>query len=152
MAGDMKIGAYICKGCGLGARLDTDRLEMIATREGGAAFARQHEVLCNPEGVAMIQQDIDSGEANHVVIAACSRRAKTEAFGFKNVALSRANLREGVIWVRPDTEDAKETTQEMASDYVRMACAESRHMHVPHPVVSRPSTSTSWSWAAALRA
>ena len=133
MAGDMKIGAYVCKGCGLGERLDTDQLEMIATREGKAAFARQHDVLCSPEGVAMIQQDIDSGEANHVVIAACSRRAKTEAFGFKNVALSRANLREGVIWVRPDVEDAKETTQEMANDYVRMACAESRHMHVPHP-------------------
>ncbi len=133
MANEIKIGAYICKGCGLGERLDTDQLEMIASREGKAGLARQHEYLCSAEGVAMIQRDIDAGEANHVVIAACSRRAKTEAFRFEGVALSRANLREGVIWVRPDDEDNRETTQEMANDYVRMACAEARHMQLPHP-------------------
>jgi quinone-modifying oxidoreductase subunit QmoB len=132
MANEIKIGAYICKGCGLGERLDTDQLEMIATREGKAGLAKQHGYLCSAEGVAMIQRDIDAGEVNHVVIGACSRRAKTEAFRFDGVALSRANLREGVIWVRPDDEDNKDTTQEMANDYVRMACAEARHMQLPH--------------------
>lgn len=132
MADEKKIGAYICKGCGLGERLDTDQLETIATREGKANFAKQHDFLCSAEGVAMIQQDIDAGEATHVMIAACSRRAKTEAFRFDNVALSRANLREGVIWVRPDTEEDKELTQEMADDYVRMGCAEVKYMTVPH--------------------
>jgi quinone-modifying oxidoreductase subunit QmoB len=68
---------------------------------------------------------------NAVVIAACSRRAKTEAFNFDNVALSRANLREGVIWVTPADEDKKEHVQEMAMDYVRMACAEVKKMQVP---------------------
>ena len=131
MANEMKIGAYICKGCGLGERLNTDQLEMIATREGKAAIAKQHEFLCSKAGVATIQADIDSGEANHIVIAACSRRAKTDAFNFEKVAISRANLREGVIWVRPDSEEARETTQEMAEDYVRMACAESRFMTLP---------------------
>jgi quinone-modifying oxidoreductase subunit QmoB len=131
MANEMKIGAYICKGCGLGERLNTDQLEMIAAREGKAAVAKQHEFLCSKAGVATIQADIDSGEANHIVIAACSRRAKTDAFNFDKVAISRANLREGVIWVRPDSEDARETTQEMAEDYVRMACAESKFMTLP---------------------
>jgi quinone-modifying oxidoreductase subunit QmoB len=65
------------------------------------------------------------------MIAACSRRAKTEAFNFEGMAISRANLREGVIWVRPDTADAKETTQEMAEDYVLMGCAEVRRMTLP---------------------
>jgi quinone-modifying oxidoreductase subunit QmoB len=127
-----KIGAYICKGCGLGERLDTDQLEMLATREGKADFAKSHEFLCGADGVAMIQKDIDEGAATHIMIAACSRRAKTEAFNFDTVALSRANLREGVIWVRPDTEEARETTQEMANDGIRMACAEVKHMTLPH--------------------
>ncbi|TNF37979.1 MAG: CoB--CoM heterodisulfide reductase iron-sulfur subunit A family protein, partial [Gammaproteobacteria bacterium] len=133
MADEIKIGAYVCKGCGLGERLDCSQLENIATREGKAKYAKSHDFLCSAEGVAMIQADIDAGDTNHVVIAACSRRAKTEAFNFKGVALSRANLREGVIWVRPDTDEARETTQDMADDLVRMACAESKFMKIPNP-------------------
>jgi len=131
MADEMKIGAYICKGCGLGDRLDAGQLEMTATRDGKAAICQQHDYLCSDAGVKMIQDDIDNEGVNRVVIAACSRRAKTEAFAFDNVTLSRANLREGVIWVRPDEDDQQETTQEMADDYVRMACAEAKYMKVP---------------------
>ncbi len=80
----------------------------------------------------MIQNDIDNEGVNKVMIAACSRRSKTEAFNFDNVAISRANLREGVIWVRPDTDEARETTQEMAADYVRMGCSEIKYMTLPH--------------------
>jgi quinone-modifying oxidoreductase subunit QmoB len=130
---DTKIGAYICKGCGLGERLNTGALVTIATREGKAAIAREHDFLCSAEGVAMIQNDINTEGVNRVMIAACSRRAKTEAFNFENVAISRANLREGVIWVRPATDEARETTEEMAADYVRMGCAESRYMTPPSP-------------------
>ncbi|MCP4409595.1 MAG: hydrogenase iron-sulfur subunit [Gammaproteobacteria bacterium] len=104
---------------------------MIAIREGKAGYCKQHDFLCSAEGVAMIRRDIDDGEATHVMIAACSRRAKTEAFNFDNVALTRANLREGVVWVRPDIEENRETTQEMAADYLRMGCAEIKHMVAP---------------------
>jgi len=128
---DMKIGAYICQGCGIGERLDTAQLVNVAKREGKAAVAREHEFLCNAEGVQMIQDDINNDGVTHLVIAGCSRRAKTEAFNFEGVALSRANLREGVIWVRPATDEAAETTQEMADDYVRMACAEAKYMKMP---------------------
>jgi len=128
---DMKIGAYICQGCGIGDRVDTAQLASVAKREGKAAVAKEHEFLCNAEGVKMIQDDIANEGVNHVVIAACSRRAKTEAFSFDGVCISRANLREGVIWVRPDTDEARETTQEMADDYVRMACAETKYQKMP---------------------
>ncbi|MCW8976628.1 MAG: hydrogenase iron-sulfur subunit, partial [Sedimenticola sp.] len=89
------------------------------------------EMLCNSEGVQMIRDDIANDAVTHVMIAACSRRAKVEAFNFTDVALTRANLREGVIWVRPDADEHQETTQEMADDYVRMACAELRSMSKP---------------------
>ena len=127
---EKKIGAYICKGCGLGERLDCGELATIAKREGKAGVVHEHDFLCNAEGVAMIQNDIDNEGVNRVVIAACSRRAKTEAFNFEGVAIGRVNLREGVIWVRPDSDEARETTQEMAADYVRMGCAEAKYMNI----------------------
>jgi quinone-modifying oxidoreductase subunit QmoB len=127
----MKIGAYICKGCGLGERLDCDELATIAQRDGKAQVVQQHDFLCSEEGVKMIQADIDNEGVNRVVVAACSRRAKTEAFNFENVCIARANLREGVIWVRPDEDDLRETTQEMAADYVRMGCAEVKYQTPP---------------------
>nr|VFK10351.1 MAG: putative adenylylsulfate reductase-associated electron transfer protein QmoB [Candidatus Kentron sp. LPFa]VFK26369.1 MAG: putative adenylylsulfate reductase-associated electron transfer protein QmoB [Candidatus Kentron sp. LPFa] len=139
MANDVKIGAYICKGCGLGERLDAGQLEMIASREGKAGVVKQHDFLCNADGVKTIQADIDAGEVNRVVVCACSRRAKTEAFAFDNVTISRANLREGVIWVRPDDDESRELTQEMADDYVRMACAEAKYMSLPE---SNPEAAT----------
>jgi quinone-modifying oxidoreductase, subunit QmoB len=130
VSAEKKIGAYICKGCGLGERLDCSQLATIAKRDGKAAVVREHEFLCNAEGVAMIRNDIATEGVNRVVIAACSRRAKTEAFNFEGVAVGRANLREGVIWVRPDSDEARETTQEMAADYVRMGCAEVKFMNI----------------------
>ena len=128
MADEIKVGAYICKGCGLGERLDCGQLATIAQREGKASLVKEHDFLCNAEGVAMIQNDIDNEGVNKVVIAACSRRAKNEAFNFQNVAISRVNLREGVIWVRPDDDESRELTQDMAADYVRMGCSEIKYM------------------------
>lgn len=128
---DMKTAAYICKGCGLGERLDSAQLAKIAQREGKIEIAREHDFLCSGAGVQMIRDDIEKEGATHIMIAACSRRAKTEAFQFPTVAMARANLREGVIWSQPDTEEARETTQEMADDYVRMGCAEVKKMKMP---------------------
>ena len=131
MADEKKIGAYMCSGCGLGDRLDCGQLETTATRDGKAAHAKTHEFLCSEAGVKMIQDDIDNDGVTHVVIGACSRRAKTDAFNFENVSIHRANLREGVIWVRPDTDEMQETTQEMADDYIRMSCAEAKFSNIP---------------------
>ncbi len=128
---EQKVAAYICQGCGLGDRLDTADLAKIAQKEGKIAFAKEHEFLCNADGVQLIKNDIANEAVTHVVIGACSRRAKTEAFTFEGIHVSRANLREGVIWVRPDSDEHRETTQEMAADYIRMACAEAKKVKVP---------------------
>jgi quinone-modifying oxidoreductase subunit QmoB len=131
VADEIKVGAYICKGCGLGERLDCSQLATIAEREGKANVVREHDFLCNAEGVAMIQNDIDNEGVNKIVIAACSRRSKNEAFNFENVAITRTNLREGVIWARPDDDESRELTQEMAADYVRMGCSEIKYTKLP---------------------
>ena len=139
---DMKIGAYVCKGCGLGERLDCDELATIAKRDGKAQVVQQHDFLCSENGINMIQSDIDNEGVNRVVIAACSRRAKTEAFNFENVTIARANLREGVIWIRPDEDDMRETTQEMAADYIRMSCVESKFLTPPASAQEKGSNGT----------
>ena len=131
MADDKKFAGFICTGCGIGERLDAGQLETTAKRDGKMAICHQHEMLCSKEGVQLIRDTIDNDGATHVMIAACSRRAKVEAFSFPDVAMSRANLREGVIWARPDTDEARETTQDMADDYIRMACAEVKYMNKP---------------------
>ena len=131
MADEKKYAAYICKGCGLADRLDTDALAATAQKDGKMNVVRQHDFLCNADGVAMIRNDIANEGVTHIMIGACSRRAKTEAFYFPNNALARANLREGVIWIRPDTDEARETTQEMAEDYIRMGCGEVKAMTQP---------------------
>ncbi len=133
MADDKKFAGYVCTGCGIGERLDAGTLEQVATRDGKMQSCKQHEMLCSAEGVKMIKDDIANDTVTHVMIAACSQRAKVEAFNFTDVALTRANLREGVIWVRPDTDENTETTQEMADDYIRMACAELKSMTKPAP-------------------
>ncbi|MCP4126986.1 MAG: CoB--CoM heterodisulfide reductase iron-sulfur subunit A family protein, partial [Gammaproteobacteria bacterium] len=131
MAEDKKFAGYICTGCGIGERLDAGQLETTATRDGKMQICKQHELLCSEEGVQIIRDDIANEGVTHVMIAGCSRRAKVEAFNFTDVAISRANLREGVIWVRPDTDENRETTQEMADDYIRMGCAEVKAMTLP---------------------
>jgi len=128
---ETKTAAYICKGCEIGTRLDTAALVKAATKSGKMNLVREHDFLCSADGVAMIKNDIENEGVTHAALCACSRRAKTEAFNFPTIAMSRGNLREGVIWIRPDTDEARETTQEMAEDYVRMACAEVKAMTVP---------------------
>ncbi|HEX8011159.1 MAG TPA: FAD-dependent oxidoreductase, partial [Casimicrobiaceae bacterium] len=135
-----KYAAYLCAGCGLGERLDLPALEKIAQREGKMQFVRRHDFLCSEAGMQMIRDDIDQEGVTHAVVAACSRRAKTEAFDFAGVALARANLREGVVWAVADGEAHKEIRQEMAADYVRMACAEVKKMKVPAGNADRGSS------------
>jgi len=129
---ETKTAAYICTGCGIGDTLDAARLAKVAKREGKMALVREHAFLCSDEGVAAIRADLEGEEAvTHVMLAACSRRMKTEAFHFPGAAMARANLREGVLWMVAEGEAHDEVRQEMADDYVRMACAELKRLKVP---------------------
>ena len=95
------------------------------------ALVREHAFLCSEEGVQQIRQDIAGEDVTHVMIGACSRRTKTEAFHFPEAAVARANLREGVLWIVAEGDAHDEVRQEMADDYVRMGCAELKKLKVP---------------------
>jgi quinone-modifying oxidoreductase subunit QmoB len=135
-----KFAAYVCSGCGIGDVLDVAALEKVAKTEGKMTMIKNHPFLCNAEGVQMIRDDIEKEGVTHLCIAACSRRAKAEAFSFPTAAVSRANLREGVIWVIAEGSDHDEVRQEMAEDYVRMGCAEVKKMVVPGGNVKEASS------------
>lgn len=135
-----KFAAYVCSGCGIGDKLDVGALEKIAQKEGKMALVKSHDFLCSAAGVQMIRDDIANDGVTHLCIAACSRRAKAEAFSFPEAAVSRANLREGVIWVVAEGADHDEVRQEMAEDYVRMGCAEVKKMKVPAGNVKEASS------------
>jgi quinone-modifying oxidoreductase subunit QmoB len=128
---DMKTAAYICTGCGIGDKLNAKQLAKVAQREGKMALVREHAFLCSDDGVAQIRNDIAGEGVTHVMLAACSRRMKTEAFHFPDVAMARANLREGVLWIVAEGDEHDEVRQEMADDYVRMGCAELKKLKVP---------------------
>ncbi|MFS8086983.1 MAG: CoB--CoM heterodisulfide reductase iron-sulfur subunit A family protein, partial [Acidobacteriota bacterium] len=128
---EMKTATYVCRGCGIGERLNTKQMGMVAQKEGKMKVVREHDFLCDASGVQMIRDDIENEAVTHVMIAACSRRSKTEAFHFPDVAMARANIREGVIWSQPEGAEAQELTQDMADDYVRMGCAEIKKMKLP---------------------
>ena len=128
---DNKFAAYLCAGCGLGDTLNIDGMEKIAKKEGKMQLVRRHDFLCSAAGVQTIRDDIEKEGISHVMIAACSRRAKTEAFHFPGIAMARANLREGVIWIVAQGATHDEVRQEMADDYLRMGCAELKKMKVP---------------------
>jgi quinone-modifying oxidoreductase subunit QmoB len=128
---DNKFAAYICSGCGIGDKMDIAGLEKVAKTEGKMTVIKNHPFLCNAEGVQMIRDDIANDGVTHLCIAACSRRSKAEAFSFPTAAVSRANLREGVLWVVAEGADHDEVRQEMAEDYVRMGCAEVKKMKLP---------------------
>ena len=88
MSDEMKIGAYICNGCGISERLDSAQLEMTATRDGKAALCKQHDFLCSEAGVKMIQDDIDNEGVNHLVIAASTSNPMSRSTAVQGMAYS----------------------------------------------------------------
>ena len=138
MADEKKIGVYLCSDCSIGEALDIEELEKVATSEFKVPVCKKHPFLCSREGVQVIKDDINNGEVNKIVIAACSPRVNTDVFDFdplKNV-IERVNLREQVVWTQPSDEESRETTQMMAADYLRMGITRAEKAEVPEPKIA----------------
>ncbi|MDY6989372.1 MAG: FAD-dependent oxidoreductase [Thermodesulfobacteriota bacterium] len=138
---EKKLGVYICKGCGIAEALDIDRLEKIVPPK--IEVRKTHPILCSPEGVELIKQDIANEGVNTVVICACSRRVLYDVFDFGPNVVQRVNLREGVVWSHKPNEEnmtgeeggpqVDELIQEMAEDYLRMGMAEAEKVQKAEP-------------------
>jgi len=129
---EKKFGVYLCKGCGIGDAIDFESLTKVIKKEGKIQHIKEHDILCSPEGRAMILEDLKpEGEGiNSLVIAACSPRVKFEELDFPNCLVERLGIRELVAWTQePKTEE----TQALAEDYLRMYCARVKKSDLPEP-------------------
>jgi quinone-modifying oxidoreductase subunit QmoB len=129
---DKKYSAYICTGCGIGDTLDIEALSGVVSSEM-KMDCKTHEFLCSAEGQALVEKDINDQGVNTVVIGACSPRVMQDEFNFGDDKITiRANLREQVVWCKGENADA-EYVQELASDYMRMACTRAKKSDLPEP-------------------
>ena len=130
---EKKLGVYICTGCGIGEALDIEKLEKKVPPK--IKVRKTHPIMCSPEGVELIKQDIAEEGVNTVVIAACSRRVLYDVFDFSPAMTQRVNLREGVVWSHKPQEEGEvdELIQEMAEDYLRMGMAEAEKILPAEP-------------------
>ncbi|TAN42379.1 MAG: FAD-dependent oxidoreductase [Nitrospirae bacterium] len=128
---EKKFGVYICKGCGIGDTVDIEKLRKNTA--GGARIAadviKEHGILCSPEGLELIKNDIKEG-TNTIIIGACSPRVKFEEFDFPGTLTERVNLREFVSWT---SEPMTEATQTLAEDYVKLGVIKSQKGSLPEP-------------------
>ena len=127
---EKKFGVYLCKGCGMGEALNFESIAKVVKKGGKIPHIKEHDILCSPEGLDLIKQDMVAEGINCMVIAACSSRVKYEEFDFPNAIVERVNIREQVVWTQePNTE----ATQAMAEDYLRMGCARVKKTELPEP-------------------
>lgn len=136
---EKKLGVYICKGCTIGDTVETDKLGEIATKKYKVPVCRTHDILCSPEGIDLIKNDISGEGINTVVIAACSPRVKYEEFSFPGNLVERINIREFVAWTQTPKE---EDTQSLAEDYIRMGIVKAQKSDFPDPFLLEETDKT----------
>jgi quinone-modifying oxidoreductase subunit QmoB len=127
---EKKIGVYICKGCEIADTVEVDKLLEVAEKEYKVPVFKAHDILCSPEGLDVIRNDISGEGVNTVVIAACSPRVKHKEFTFPGNQVDRINIREFVSWSQ---EKKTEETQELADDYIRMGITRAKTGDLPEP-------------------
>jgi len=137
---EKKFGVYICTGCGIGETVDIEKLKKKSARAAKveADNIRVHQILCSPEGLEVIKNDIKEG-VNTMIIGACSPRVKFEEFDFPGTITERVNLREFVAWTQePMTDD----TQSLAEDYMKMGAIKTQKGSLPEPNILQDLSST----------
>lgn len=127
---EKKYGVYICKGCGIGEAVDIEKLTNIATKDMKVPLCKTHDILCSPEGLQLIKDDIKNEGVNTITIAACSPRVKYKVFDFPGTITERANIREFVAWTQPPKTDE---TQSVAEDYLMMGIVKTQKGDLPEP-------------------
>ncbi|MBM3300899.1 MAG: CoB--CoM heterodisulfide reductase iron-sulfur subunit A family protein, partial [Deltaproteobacteria bacterium] len=128
---DQKIGVYICSGCGIGEAIDVGALSAIA-KKFNVARCESNQALCAPDAIQAIRNDVESGQVNCVIAAACSGRVKTDEFSFDPMTtiVERVNMREMVAWCQPP---GHEDTLMLAEDYLRMGITKVQKSTLPSP-------------------
>jgi quinone-modifying oxidoreductase subunit QmoB len=124
-----KTGVYICRGCGIGEAVDTQKLVDLATSANPGGPVRTSSAFCL-EDVELIKKDVAQQGLDGVAVAACSLRVNTDVFRFTPAFVERVNLREQVAWSHPA---GHEETQALAEDNLRMGLVRTQKTSPPSP-------------------
>ncbi|HTR45356.1 MAG TPA: FAD-dependent oxidoreductase, partial [Thermodesulfovibrionales bacterium] len=136
---EKKYGVYICKGCGIGEAVNIEKLSNVATKDMKIPLCKTHDILCSPEGVKVIRDDMANEGVNTIIIAACSPRVKTDEFSFGGTITERVNIREFVAWTLEANSDE---TQSAASDYLTMGIIKTQKGDLPEANILADLTNT----------
>jgi len=110
----LKVGVYVCHcGVNIAAKVDVTEVVDFARTLPHVSVSREYKFMCSDPGQELIQQDIDAGLVNRVVVASCSplmhegtfRTALANA-GLNSFLFHMVNIREHVSWVTADPEAA----------------------------------------------
>ena len=77
----VRIGVYLCSGCGIGEAVEMSALHKVAGKGGRVAVVRESNFLCGP-GNGQIQSDIAGWAVDAVVVAGCSPRFHVGVFDY----------------------------------------------------------------------
>ena len=119
----MRIGVYICH-CGrnIAGVINVDEVTEHASKIPGVVVAKNYRYMCSDPGQETVKADIEENNLDRVVIAACSPTMHQSSFmnsvqkaGMNPYRLERANIRENVSWVNPNSEDATEKAKILVS-------------------------------------
>ncbi len=124
-----KTGVYVCRGCGIGDSIDTQKLVDLAAAGNPGGPVRTSGAFCL-EDARLIKTDIEQEGVDAVVIAACSPRVNTDVFRLESAFVERVNIREQVAWSHlPNHEE----TQSLAEDALRMGIVRAQKARPPSP-------------------
>lgn len=120
-----KIGVYVCD-CGgnISERVNLEELAQFAKTLPSVSYIKQQALLCSEEGKNFLNQDLQTENPTHIVIAACSPKEHELTFrkvcqraGLNPYLFQMVNMREQVSWVISDPAEATRK----AKKYLRAA-------------------------------
>ncbi len=124
-----RIGVYICHcGTNIAGKVNIEELVLFAKDLPNVSLVRDYKFMCSDPGQDLIQQDIENGLINRVVVASCSplihestfRRA-CERADLNPYLMTMTNIREQCSWVHMDGGDATKKAKSLLAAAVGRA-------------------------------
>jgi heterodisulfide reductase subunit A len=132
-----RVGVYICH-CGgnISDHVDVQAVAEEIQKIPGVAVAHTNMFMCSDPGQQLIQEDIQSGRVDRVVVASCAPSLHETTFrsviaraGMNPYLYEHANIREQVSWVH----DGSKATRK-ATTLVSAAVAKARNLTPLRPI------------------
>lgn len=114
-----RVGVFLCN-CGkkLAERIDFKALNESARGNPDVVFVAEAELLCHPEGLKLIGEQVKAKAADRLVIAACTPRLYEEKFaatavqaGIDPSMVRVCNIREQCAWFAGDAASATDAAR-----------------------------------------